>query len=85
MSKPLIDRIPFSKITLVLAVAFGIGLGLCGVTAIAATGSSHNDTVIQFQFLGYCGVAILGLSALGLILTLIAYIVLSIATRISHK
>ena len=31
MSKPLVDRIPFAKIVSVLAVALGVGIGLCGL------------------------------------------------------
>ena len=31
MSKPLVDRIPFAKILIGLAILFGLSLGLCGL------------------------------------------------------
>ena len=34
MGTPLVDRIPFAKIVTVLAIIFGVSLGLCGVSAI---------------------------------------------------
>ena len=50
MSKPLVDRIPFAKILIGLAILFGLSLGLCGLSiaqiwngkkCASGDGSSH--------------------------------------------
>jgi hypothetical protein len=76
MSERLIDRIPFAKITTVLAVVFGISLGLCGVTAILSSGGNSGSGYL-FGF-GMLELVALGGSVVGLLLTLLVFVVLSI-------
>ena len=42
MSERLVDRIPFAKIITVLAIVFGISLGLCGVTFFLSMGGARS-------------------------------------------
>jgi hypothetical protein len=77
MSERLADRVPFTKIIVVLASAFGIALGLCGLTAIATT-SGHNALTSVLGSLGVIELIVMLLSAAGLVLTVIAWVVLSI-------
>jgi hypothetical protein len=74
MNERLADRVPFTKIIVVLASAFGIALGLCGLTAFA-TMSGHNALTGS---LGVIELIVMLLSAAGLVLTVIAWVVVSI-------
>lgn len=71
MSKPLVDRIPFAKIVTVLAIAFGIGLGLCGLSAVLPSSGEG----FHLNPLSLPSVLIMVLSFLGLIMTLIVWII----------
>jgi hypothetical protein len=77
MSERLADRVPFTKIIVVLASAFGIALGLCGLTAFA-TMSGHNALTSVLGSLGAIELIVMLLSAAGLVLTVIAWVVVSI-------
>ena len=70
----LLERINFPKVVTVLAVSFGVGLGACGLTALA---SSHGGAD-YFLPLGLIELAVILLSALGLIVTVIVWIVASL-------
>jgi hypothetical protein len=78
MRKRLVDRIPFTKIVTVLAIAFGVSLGLCGLTFVVSSGSHAGPNF--FMTLGLIELAAMILSAAGLVLTFIVWIVLAIAT-----
>jgi amino acid transporter len=83
MSKPLVDRIPFAKILVVLAVVFVLSLGTCGLTA-SLSSSSHS------QQNGYVVVMIAGLagtllSGLGVLVTTIIWVIMSVAASSSRK
>ncbi|MDR3752642.1 MAG: hypothetical protein P4K93_03390 [Terracidiphilus sp.] len=71
MSKRLIDRIPFKKIVVVLAIALGVSLGLCGITSIVPSGRSSDFSAIL-------GLIAFGVSIAGLMLTFAVYVTLSI-------
>lgn len=71
MSKPLVDRSPFAKIVTVFAVAFGIGLGLCGLSAILPSSAQGFD----LNPLSLPSLLIMVFSFLGLIITLIFWMI----------
>ena len=76
MFERLANRIPFKKIVTVLAIVFGISLGLCGVTFIVSSGGDRGGS---FLFgLGILELVALGVSLSGLVLTLLAFVTLSI-------
>jgi hypothetical protein len=76
MSERLVDRIPFAKIITVLAIVFGISLGLCGVTAVLSSGD-----YIGGSFLNGLGILVAAgilLSAAGLALMVVVFVTLAI-------
>jgi hypothetical protein len=83
MSKPLVDRIPFAKIITVLAIAFGVSLGLCGLNLVLSVNGERLPQPFT-QLLGitsFAEIAGIVLSALGLVVTVILWVVLSITSR----
>lgn len=83
MSKPLVDRIPFAKIVTVLAIGFGVALGLCGLTGALSTMARGN-----VGFLGPLVIIELGamlLCAVGLVLTVVVWVVAAIIDKSTHK
>jgi hypothetical protein len=74
MSKPLVDRIPFAKITAVMAATFVVSLGLCGLSGMLSSpfGPSPSEE-FGGGFVGNMGLILFLLSALGLVVTLIAW------------
>jgi hypothetical protein len=82
LDKPLVERIPFAKIVAVLAIVFGISLGLCGVTYVAAVAAKGGDFVVIFGVIELAGMA---LSAAGLVLTLIVWVILAIAANFTRE
>jgi membrane protein implicated in regulation of membrane protease activity len=83
MSGRLIDRIPFAKIVMVLAIVFGISLGLCGVTFVLSSGGGRGGGF--FVGLGVLELVALGVSIAGLLLTLLVFVTLSIFGGFSEK
>ncbi|HEV2213879.1 MAG TPA: hypothetical protein VGR64_01240 [Terracidiphilus sp.] len=71
----LLERINFSKLVVILASTFGIALGACGLTALVS-GSMGGDGKLLFT-LGFAELAVMILSAAGLVLTVIVWIVVS--------
>jgi membrane protein implicated in regulation of membrane protease activity len=84
MSKRLVDRIPFAKIITVLAIVFGISLGLCGVTFVLSMGGGRSGGGF-FVGLGILELVALGVSMAGLLLTLLVFVTLSIFGGFSEK
>ena len=79
MRERLVDRIPFAKVVIVLAVAFGIGLGLCGVDiAFLDKFRSPGEEFGPNTFVGGIGAIAMALSALGLVLTCVAWSVVGV-------
>jgi hypothetical protein len=83
MSERLFDRIPFAKIVTVLAIVFGVSLGLCGVTYfLSSDGGNGNGFLAGF---GILELAAIILSAAGLALILVVFVALSIFGSFSEK
>ena len=80
MDEPLVDRVNFAKVITVLAVTFGISLGLCGLTAVLSSQTRGSGTVLIF--IGILELIVIGLSALGLVVTVIVWVVASIAAAL---
>jgi len=74
MSERLVDRIPFAKIVAVLAVTFGVSLGLCGLTFVLSSGGGSGGI---FVGLGLLELISMALSAAGLLVTLFAWVLLT--------
>jgi len=80
MTKRLVDRIPFVKIATVLAVSVGISLGLCGIGLTADNQPSNSKLVAHTLHLALSvGFIAFWVSALGLVVTLLLFILLAIA------
>ena len=83
MNERLVDRIPFAKIITVLAIVFGISLGLCGVTfVLALSGGGKANLLAGFGILELIAI---GVSLTGLLLTLLVFVTLSIFGSFSGK
>jgi len=84
MRERLADRIPFVKIIVVLVCAFGIAMGLCGLTALGAMGG-HGALSNFLPSLGVIELGVMLLSAAGLVLTVVAWVVLSIIDSVRRN
>ena len=86
MRERLLERIPFAKIAVVLAIAFGIGLGLCGVDAAFLDRlRSPGEEFGPNTFVGGIGAFAVVLSALSLVLTTIVWVVAAIVGSFGEK
>jgi len=80
------DRSIFAKIVTVLALAFVAGIGLCGAdAAITASLGPPRDPFGPNTIFGRIGVIAIFLSALGLVLTAVAWVVVCLAALFRHK
>ena len=84
MSLPLAQRIPFTKIVVVFACLFGLSFGLCGLSAFSA-GLLHGSTTKVPIVIGIAGGALFVLSSVGLVITLIVWVIVSIFSRASSQ
>jgi sugar phosphate permease len=75
MSERMVDRINFAKIVTVLAIVFGISLGLCGVTA--ALSSTMRGGASVLVFFGIVELIAMACSAVGLVVTVIVWVLAS--------
>jgi hypothetical protein len=76
MSKPLVDRVPFAKIVIILAVSFGIGLGLCGTGVLFVShGARRGGQQTGFVVFAVVSAGIVILSLVGLVIVLIGWAV----------
>lgn len=82
MFERLADRIPFKKIVTVLAIIFGISLGLCGITFLVSSGGGGGGLKVG---LGTLELVALGVSLAGLVLTLLVFVTLSIFGHFGEK
>lgn len=79
MKKSLIERLTFAKVTAVLAVSLGIGFGLCGLGMVVSNGGERSGfTGKLFTGIWLLGMAGFWTSGLGLIVTFLAWIIVSI-------
>jgi len=86
MSKPAGGRITFAKIVTVLAVGFGIGLGLCGLDyLLAANGIGKSHEEFGVGPLDAVSLVVMVLSAIGLVLTTILWVVFAAVGSFSRK
>lgn len=65
------ERSVFAKIMTILAVAFGVGMGLCGLSAVVPSSDSEFHT----NWLSLPSLLIMALSSLGLIATVLVRII----------
>lgn len=72
----LLEHINFSKIVVILASTFGVALGACGLTAWASSGI--NDSGRFLIGFGFLELAVMILSALGLVFTVLLWVIASI-------
>lgn len=80
MNERLVDRIPFAKIFIALAIIAGVSVGLCAVTlGITSGGNSGGGFWIGLGLIAFWG------SIAGLLLTLIVFVTLSISGSFSRK
>lgn len=87
MSKPLVDRIPFAKILIGLAIIFGLSLGLCGLGMVVVwNGKSVSGGVgnLLNKAAGYEVLAMV-LSAGGILATGILWVVLNLVSSFGRK
>jgi hypothetical protein len=86
MNKPLVDRIPFAKIVVGLAVAFVLGLGLCGLDFFLLLRESQTHSRgFAVAPVGVASLTLQILSAIGLVVTIIVWVVLAIMASSSRK
>ena len=75
MSEPSVSRISFVKVVVVLAVVFGIGVGLCGLDIfLASKGIGKSTEEFGVGPLDGVSIVVMVVSALGLVITVIAWI-----------
>jgi hypothetical protein len=87
MSKPLVDRIPFAKIVIGLAIVFILSLGLCGLTGVLLMrGNSvpgQMDRLMNKAAGWDIGTMVLSLA--GLVATAAAWVLLAVTSRMGKK
>jgi hypothetical protein len=86
MSKLPVKRIRFAKIVVVLAVAFCLGVGLCGIDdAFMARFRSSSQEFGPNSIVGGIGAWAIVLSAAGLVVTCVLWVALSLLGGSSDK
>jgi hypothetical protein len=90
MGKSFADRVPFAKIITVLAVAFGVGLGLCCLNGTLAAAGVARKSIGAFadpilSIIGILSLAVMILSAIGLIITTILWVIAAVVGSFSPK
>ena len=86
MGRPLIDRIPFSRIFTILAVIFGVALGLCGLNTLITVPLSHVPQSASVVIVGliFIEAGAMLLSGLGMALTALLWLVLAVARSLAR-
>ena len=83
MNEPQANRIPFAKIVVIFAVAFLVGVGLCGLDyLLAANGIGKSTAEFGVGILDAPSLIIMALSAAGLGLTLIVWMIAAFTSSI---
>ena len=86
MSKPAVVRNPFAKIVAVMAVAFGIGLGLCGLDyLLAANGIGKSHEEFGVGPLDAPSMIVMALSACGLVIATFLWVVVAAVRSFSRE
>jgi len=83
MNEPQVNRFPFAKIVVIFAVAFLVGVGLCGLDyVLAANGIGKSTEEFGVGILDGPSLIIMVLSAACLILTLIVWMIAAVLSGI---
>jgi hypothetical protein len=86
MSKPAGGRITFAKIVTVLAVGFGIGLGLCGLDyLLAANGIGKSHEEFGVGPLDAVSLVVIVVSTCGLVLATFLWVVFAAVGSFNRK
>jgi hypothetical protein len=77
----------FAKIVIVLAIAFLVGLGLCGLSFVVASHGYQSHEEFGVDTLGIAGFSliVMVLSAVGLVATVVVRVVVAIFRSMSSK
>jgi hypothetical protein len=69
--------VPFAKIVVVLAIAFGVGVGLCGLSFVVASAGfkSHEEFGVDSIGIASFSLIVMVMSAAALVLALVAWAV----------
>jgi hypothetical protein len=79
MNKPLVERIPFAKIAVILAVTAAVSVGLCGVGVALLQFSNRPGLEGKLSILSLAiGAIAFWLSVLGLVAVFAVWIILAI-------
>jgi hypothetical protein len=83
MSNPQTNRFPFAKVVVILAIAFLVGVGLCGIDyLLAANGIGKSTEEFGVGILDAPSLVIMCLSAACLIFTLILWAIAAVVSSI---
>ncbi len=85
MREPPSDGFPFSKVVVFFACMFGISLGLCGLSAILPQWGSNPREEFSVGAIGVISGIGIVISAFGLTLTTIAWVISSIVGGFGRK
>jgi hypothetical protein len=86
MSERKASRISFAKVVTVFAVLFGIGVGLCGLDyLLAAKGIGKSTVEFGVGPLDGVSIVVMILSAFGLVITVIVWIVAAAVGNVGKK
>jgi hypothetical protein len=86
LSESTSHRISFAKVVVVLAVLFGIGVGLCGVDIfLASRGIGKSTQEFGIGPLDAVSIVVMALSALGLVITVVAWIIAAVVGNFGKK
>jgi hypothetical protein len=86
MSKPKSKKSAFAIVTIVMALAFVVGVGLCGLDYLLA-GNGIGKSTEEFGVgpLDNVSLAVMVLSAIGLVITLVLWLLVTILGSLTRK
>jgi hypothetical protein len=79
----LLERINFPKVVTILAITFGVALGACGLTGTGIAASRGGTEILVS--LAFIELAVVLLSAVGLVLTVVVWIIASALGKTGHR
>ncbi|MGH9598620.1 MAG: hypothetical protein ACRD27_02050 [Terracidiphilus sp.] len=85
MREPPSDGFPFSKTIVVFAVMFGISLGLCGLNFILPQWGRNFSEEFSVGTLAFISLIAMVVSALGLVLTTISWVISSVVGNFGRR
>ena len=78
----LLERINFPKVVTILAITFGVALGACGLTGTGIASRGGTEILVSLAFIE---LAVVLLSAVGLVLTVVVWIIASALGKTGHR